>query len=114
MDKEKLIARIMKECEQDGEPVTREEAEEMAEMEIKANGIKHYEKSDKPRKAVKKERNVDETKKRILADCKVLLEGLGADMLEVKTETEITFEFEGEEYGLKLIKHRPKKSKKGG
>ena len=43
MDKEKLIARIMKECEQDGEPVTREEAEEMAEMEIKAGGIKRYE-----------------------------------------------------------------------
>ena len=114
MDKEKLIARIMKECEQDGEPVTREEAEEMAEMEIKANGIKHYEKSDKPRKAVKKERKVDETKKHILADCKVLLEGLGADVLAMKTETEITFEFEGEEYSLKLIKHRPKKSKKGG
>ena len=109
MDKEKLIARIMKECEQDGEPVTREEAEEMAEMEIKASGIKHYKKSNKPRKAVKKKRNVDETKKHILADCKVLLEGLGADVLAVKTETEITFEFEGEEYGLKLIKHRPKK-----
>ena len=62
MDKEKLIARIMKECAQDGEPVTREEAEEMAEMEIKANGIKHYEKSDKPRKTTKKERKVDATK----------------------------------------------------
>lgn len=110
MDKEKLIARIMKECAQDGEPVTREEAEEMAEMEIKANGIKHYEKSDKPRKAVKKERKVDTTKKRLLMDCKVLLEGLGAEILEVKTETEVTFTFEGEEYSLKLIKHRPKKS----
>ena len=73
MDKEKLIAKIIKECEQNGEPVTREEAEEMAEMEIKANGIKHYEKSDKPRKAVKKERKVDVTKKQLLIDCKVLL-----------------------------------------
>ena len=111
MDKEKLIARIMKECEQDGEPVTREEAEEMAEMEIKSNGngIKHYEKSDKPRKAVKKERKVDATKKRLLMDCKVLLEGLGAEILGMKTETEVTFTFEGEEYSLKLIKHRPKK-----
>ena len=109
MDKEKLIAKIMKECEQDGEPVTREEAEEMAEMEIKANGIKHYEKSDKPRKAVKKERKVDAIKKRLLMDCKVLLEGLGAEILGVKTETEVAFTFEGEEYSLKLIKHRPKK-----
>ncbi len=109
MDKEKLIARIMKKCAQDGEPVTKEEAEEMAEMEIKANDIKHYEKSDKPRKAVKKERKVDATKKRLLMDCKALLEGLGAEILGVKTETEVTFTFEGEEYSLKLIKHRPKK-----
>ena len=109
MDKEKLIARIMKECAQDGEPVTREEAEEMAEMEIKANGIKHYEKSDKPRKAVKKERKVDPTKMRLRMNCKVLLEDLGAEILGVKTETEVTFTFEGEENSLKLIKHRPKK-----
>lgn len=109
MDKEKLITRIMKECAQDGEPVTREEAEEMAEWEIKANNIKRYEKSDKPRKTAKKERKVDATKKRLLMDCKVLLEGLGAEILGVKTETEVTFTFEGEEYSLKLIKHRPKK-----
>ena len=109
MDKEKLIARIMKECAQDGEPVTREEAEEMAEMEIKASRNRHFEQSDKPRKAAKKERKIDATKKRLLMDCKVLLEGLGAEVLNVKTETEVTFNFEGEEYSLKLIKHRPKK-----
>lgn len=109
MDKEKLITKIMKECEQDGEPVTREEAEEMAEMEIKANGTRHYEQSSKPRKTVKKERKVDNTKKRLLNDCKVLLEGLGAEILNVKTETEITFSFDGDEYSFKLVKHRPKK-----
>jgi hypothetical protein len=42
-------------------------------------------------------------------DCKVLLEGLGAEILGVKTETEVTFTFENDEYTLKLIKHRPKK-----
>ena len=109
MDKEKMIVKIMKECEQDGEPVTREEAEEMAEMEIKANGIRRYEKSDKPRKTATKERKVDSTKKRLLSDCKVLLEGLGAIILDVKTETEISFSFENEEYSFKLVKHRPKK-----
>lgn len=109
MDKEKLIAKIMKECEQDGEPVTREEAEEMAEMEIKANDSRHYEKSDKPRKAVKKERKIDKNKKRILNNCRVLVEGMGAQVTATKTETEITFLFEDEEYSLKLIKHRPKK-----
>jgi len=109
MDKEKLIAKIIKECEQDGEPVTREEAEEMAEMEIKAGGLKRYEKSDKPRKQSTRERKVDPTKKKILTNCRVLLQGMGADIASVKTETEITFTFEGEEYSLKLVKHRPKK-----
>ena len=40
--KEKLILEIMKEAEADGEPVSREEAEEMANMELKAKGIKDY------------------------------------------------------------------------
>ena len=109
MTLEKLTAKIMKECEADGEPVTREEAEEMAKMELKASGNRHYEQSEKPRKAIKKERKVDETKKRLLADCRVLLEGLGAQTLSVKTETEISFLFGGDEYSLKLVKHRPKK-----
>ena len=108
MDKEKLTALIMKECEQDGEPVTKEEAEEMAEMEIKAGGIKRYETSDKPRKPMKKERKIDEIKKHLLSCCKVLLEGLGAKVLEIKTETELVFSFKNEEYSLKLIKHRKK------
>ena len=108
MDKEKLITRIMKECEQDGEPVTKEEAEEMAEMEIKANGIKHYEKSDKPRKAVKKERKVDTDKKYLL---NLLIAAINAEtcIKNVKTETEFSFEFGNDEYSVKLIKHRPKK-----
>lgn len=112
MTKEKLVKKIMEECLAEGEPVTREEAEEMAEMEIKSGLNRHYEKSDKPRKTAKKERKIDETKKRLLADCRVLLEGLGAQTLSVKTETEITFLFGGDEYSLKLIKHRPKKGEK--
>ena len=109
MTLEKLTAKIMKECEADGEPVTRKEAEEMAEMEIKANGIKRYEKSDKPRKKTTRERKVDETKKKILLGCKCFIEGLGGVVVSIKTETEVKFTFEGEEYTLKLTKHRPKK-----
>lgn len=63
MNKEKLAEKIMLECEKEGEPVTMEEALEMAEMEIKANGNRRYEKSDKPRKKSTRERKVDETKK---------------------------------------------------
>lgn len=109
MTLEKLAEKIMIECEKDGEPVTKEEALEMAEMEIKANGNRRYEKSDKPRKKSTRERKVDNTKKRILTDCKILLEGLGAVVTNIKTETQITFTFGGDEYSLKLIKHRKKK-----
>lgn len=109
MTKEKLIARIMKECEKDGEPVTKEEAEQMAEMEMKATDIRRYEKSDKPRKPSTKERKVDETKKRILNNCRILLEGMGAATVSIKTETEVTFTFEEETYTLKLTKHRQPK-----
>lgn len=108
MDKEKLIKQIMHECKQDGEPVTKEEAEEMAEMEIKAGGIKHYEMADKPHKPAKKERKVDEKKRHLLYCCKVLFEEMGAKILEIKTETELTFSLDNEEYSLKLIKHRKK------
>lgn len=108
MTKEKLIVRIMRECAKDGEPVTKKEAEEMAEMEIRASQNRRYEKSDTPRKPPTKERKVDETKKRILTNCRILLEGMGAAVTSTKTETEITFTFEEEEYSLKLVKHRKK------
>ena len=106
---EKLAKEIMIECEKDGEPVTPEEAMEMAVMEAKSKEITRYEKSDKPRKKSTKVRKVDETKKHILQCVRVLLEGLGANIAEIKTETEITFSFNEEEYSLRLVKHRPKK-----
>lgn len=59
---------------------------------------------------VKRERKVDETKKRILNLCRIPLEGAGAEVLEMKTETEILFTFEDATYTLKLTKHRPAKS----
>ena len=110
MTREKLIAEIMRECEKDGEPVTEEEAAEMADMEIKARGIKHYEKSDKPRKPTTRERKVDETKLRILRACRFYVEGIGATVIAEKTETEISFTYNDETFTLKLIKHRPPKN----
>ena len=59
---------------------------------------------------VKRERKVDKTKKRILNLCRIPLEGAGAEVLEMKTETEILFAFDGATYTLKLTKHRPAKS----
>lgn len=109
VDKEKLITDIMKECANDGEPVTREEAEQMAEMEIKAGNVKRYEKSDKPRKKVTKERKVDEEKKHFLNNFRILAEGMGAIVTSTKNEAEFSFNFGNNAYTVKLVKHRPKK-----
>lgn len=111
MDKmEKLIATIMKEAEAEGEPVTREEAEEMAKMEIKAGAdLKRYEQSEKPRKKTEKIRKVDEEKKVLLQNIKDTLEDLGAEVNRIKTETEVMFTYNGNNYTVKLTKHRPPK-----
>jgi len=69
---------------------------------------KEYAKSDKPRKASTKERKVDETKKRFLNGFRIYLEGCGCEIVNLKTETELTFNFENEQYTVKLTKHRKK------
>ncbi len=107
---EKLIATIMKEAEADGEPVTREEAEEMAEMELKANAnAKLYVQSEKPKKKAEKTRKVDEEKGHLLGCVKNLLVGMHASILSVKTETEVEFMYNDNHYTIKLTKHRPPK-----
>ena len=108
MTKEKLVAQIMCECEKEGEPVTKEEAEEMAEMEINAKG--HYEQNvSKKRKVTKRERKIDEEKLYFLNAFRAYLEGVGAVVEMFKNEAEMDFTFGENSYTLKLVKHRQKK-----
>ena len=83
--------------------------EEGEAMTAKAKEIKRYEQKPTERKKVVRERKVDETKKHLLLMMKVLLEGKGADVVGIKTETEINFVYNDENYTLKLTKHRNKK-----
>ena len=104
MNKEKLILEIMKDLE-----CSREDAEEVAEMEIKAKGIKRYEKAEETKPRKPRERKVDETKKELI---EYLAKALGLaeiKVVSVKNESEISFEHNKENYTLKLIKHRPPK-----
>jgi hypothetical protein len=109
MDKEKLIKEIMKDLE-----CTREEAEEVAEMEIKAKGIKRYEKAEEQKPRKKREVKLDEEKVSIL---KLIFDLLSNEIysLELKDTTianpqkEITFKVGQNEYSLTLTKHRPPK-----
>lgn len=101
---EKLIQEIMKDLK-----CNREDAEEVAKMELKAKGLKRYEQSDKPRKKVEKERKVDQEKKEIIDELVACINKNIGKVLEVKTETEIKMTYNDTEYTVKLIKHRPKK-----
>lgn len=65
----------------------------------------------KKRTAVKRERKVDETKKGLLDGFRECLESRGASVQPLTTEAEMHFSFEGAEYTIKLIKHRPPKPK---
>jgi hypothetical protein len=111
MDKEKLIKTLMEEAEKDGEPITREEAEEMADMEIKANGLKNYTQATiekKPRK--KREVKKDPTKVNLITHIfNWLLTTPLEDVTIVNEQREITFVLKNETYSLVLTKHRPKK-----
>ena len=101
---EKLIQEIMKDLE-----CSREDAEEIAKMELKAKGLKRYEQSDKPRmEKIQRESKVDEDKKKLLELCKNAIDNYVFSLV-TKTETEISFEYNGEKYTLKLTKHRQKK-----
>ena len=113
---EKLALKIFKECEADGEPVTIGEAREMAEMEIKAKGIKNYVKGAEAEKKPRKPREVklDDEKVHFIGCLKTLLEGmeLNGKVSNVQTanpQKEITFNIGENEYSLSLIKHRKKK-----
>lgn len=108
MNKEKLILEIMADAEKDGEPVTREEAEEMAEMEIKANASRRYEKAETARKPAKREVKKDPEKIEIIKKiCDFLLTNGEESATIVNEQKEIQFR----EFSITLTKHRKGKTK---
>ena len=101
---EKLIQEIMKDLE-----CSREEAEEVAKMQMKAKGLKRYEQAEKPRKKAERERKVDEVKKEIIDELVACISKNIGKVTKVKTETEIDFVYADEDFTLKLTRHRKKK-----
>jgi len=91
----------------DNDYTTNEVVEELTAKAKKE--IKRYEKSDKVRKTTTKERKVDEEKKAFLDGFRIFAEGKGGVVTAVKNEAEFSFTFGGNEYSVKLIKHRAKK-----
>lgn len=106
--KEKLILSIMKSAEADGEPISREEAEEMAEMEIKAKGITEYAQAEKkPRK--KREVKKDATKIALIKRLADFMQEIATDVEITNDQRTIEFVVMGENYSITLTKHRKKK-----
>ena len=117
-EKEKIIQNYMTNLQ-----ISREEAEQLFQddqndfigeegekMQTSAKKNQHREKSDKPRKAVIKQRKIDNNKKFIFDMVKVLLDTLDykgkITNLIAKTETELTFQYKDDIYTWKLTKHR--------
>ena len=87
--------------------------EEGEEMTKKAKEVRRYEKADKPKEKKKREVKLDEDKVRIVDILYnlVLNSELPTRNLFVKNvQKEITFEMNGCEYSLNLVKHRPPKA----
>lgn len=109
---EKLDCSISEACdlilEESGKLEESEETKK-AIAENTKNVPRRYERGTSARKKAEKVRKVDETKGFLLRNVKTLIEGLGASATEIKTETELKFDFEGASYTFKLTKHRPPK-----
>lgn len=112
-EREKLIAEIMAEAEKDGEPVTREEAEEMADMELGAKEIKRYETAEKPKEKKKREVKLDDKKVNFVEQVFYWVRDFGnaTNVTIVNPQREVSFTLDGESYSLTLTKHRPPKNK---
>lgn len=109
-----LMEEIMKECAKNGEPVSKEEAFEMAKMELGAKEVKSYVATEKVKQKAKSPRKGrTDTDKTTLIDYiyKGLFIRTDLDNLAVANpQTEVTFTYNGSEYSVKLVKHRPPKA----
>lgn len=117
MTKEQQIEKYMKSLE-----ISREEAEQLWEddqedfigeegeqMTAKAKEIRRYEQAEEKKERKPRERKIDTDKLFILTKVKELFEEMELAEINLKTETEISFLFNGASYSLKLTKHRPPK-----
>lgn len=104
-----LAFKIMEEFAKENDCVTLEEAQEMARMELNSKQIARYEKSDTPRKKVEKERKVDPNKLALMSIINHAFFEAGIPYTP-KTESEFSFRYCGEEFTIKLIKHRKEKN----
>ena len=104
--------KILKISRKEAEELYRSDHEEIdtpeqIEYTAKAKAVKHREQSDAPRKKSSRERKVDEEKKKLLNDYRVVTQGVGGVITSIKNEAEFSFLLNENSYTVKIIKHRP-------
>lgn len=109
MTVEQLAEKIFLECEKDGEPVTKDEAIEMAEMELKSKQSRMYvkdtEKDQKKEKKVKTVKVTDEKKELF----NLIFEGLDnfyGNCTNSGQYSSIELEINNKKFTIKVIEHR--------
>lgn len=115
-DIQKMMKRLKCSRKEAIELIKSDESDEMtpeqAELEKKAKAMpRRYEQSDKPRKKAERVRKVDEIKKGLLD---LVLDALQdtVKITGILNERAADFEYMGNSYTIKIIKHNPPKNKK--
>ena len=113
MTLEKLAKQIFDECAKEGEPITMEEAQEMAQMEINAKGIKIGARAAEPKAKKEKKQRVAQVSAEKMALFSLLWEGLSnyyENAEIVKNNKEISIKVGEKCFKIDIIEHRTKKS----
>ena len=111
MTLEKLAKQIFDECAKEGEPITMEEAQEMAQMEINAKGIKIGARATEPKAEKEKKQRiaqVSDEKQKIFKDIVNFLQK-NYDISVEKDNKLLKIAENGKVFKLDLIETRQKK-----
>ena len=112
MTLEKLAKQIFDECAKEGEPITIEEAQEMAQMEINAKDIKIGARAIEPKAKKEKKQRITQVSDEKKALFSLLWEGLfnyyGENAQISKQNKEISVQIGEKSFKIDIVEHRKK------
>ena len=110
MTLEKLAKQIFDECAKEGEPITIEEAQEMAQMEINAKDIKIGARATEPKVEKEKKQRIVQVSDEKKALFSLLWEGLfnyyGENAQISKQNKEISVQIGEKSFKIDIVEHR--------
>ena len=113
MTLEKLAKQIFDECAKEGEPITMEEAQEMAQMEINAKGIKVGARATEPKAEKEKKQRIAQVSAEKMALFSLLWEGVrnfyGDNAHISKQNKDISGKFGEKSFKIDIDEHRKAK-----